>query len=112
MADDMNHSFPRGHTLLATVVYLAHGVMLARAVKQRRARFYIVGAATTLALIVGLSRIYLGVHWTTDVLAGWCIGAVWACLLWLAARTLSAIGVLRRGADSGGAGADEAGARN
>lgn len=103
MADALNHSYPSGHALLATVVYLTLGVMLARAVSRRRARFYILSAAAMLALIVGLSRAYLGVHWTTDVLAGWSIGAAWASLLWLIARAFSATGIFRRGAKDGAA---------
>lgn len=95
-AEVFNASFPSGHALLATVVYLALGTMLARAMARRRLRFYILGVAIALALIVGFSRIYLGVHWASDVLAGWCIGAAWATACWLggygAERWLSARG--------------------
>lgn len=88
MADAVNHSYPSGHALLSAVVYLTIGVMLARAVKLRTLRIYVVAAATMLVVVVGLSRVYLGVHWTTDVLAGWSVGAAWACVLWLVAGGL------------------------
>lgn len=83
-AEALNSSFPSGHALLATAVYLTLGVLLARAVTRRRLKAYIVGVAMQLAVLVGVSRVYLGVHWTTDVLAGWCVGAVWAALCWIA----------------------------
>jgi undecaprenyl-diphosphatase len=63
--------------------------MLARTQPQRRARAYILAAAVLLTLIIGASRIYLGVHWPTDVLAGWCLGAAWALLCWFAATLLT-----------------------
>jgi undecaprenyl-diphosphatase len=57
--------------------------MLARLLKRRREKIYALSIALTLALLVGLTRIYLGVHWTSDVLAGWCLGASWAMACWL-----------------------------
>lgn len=89
MTDVMNHSFPSGHALMSAVVFLTLGIMLARAIEARALRFYVVAMAALLAILVGLSRIYLGVHWTTDVLAGWSIGAAWASALWLADRWLN-----------------------
>lgn len=71
-------SFPSGHSMMAAVTYLTLAVMLGRA--EHRAsirRFYIVMAGI-LALLVGVSRVYLGVHWPSDVLAGWSLGAAWA----------------------------------
>lgn len=85
-AEALNHSFPSGHALLSTVVYLTLGVMLARSVSRKRLRAYILGVAMLLALLVGVSRVYLGVHWATDVLAGWCVGAMWAAVCWIAAN--------------------------
>ena len=77
-----NPSFPSGHALNSAVTFLTLGVLLARAEARRRVKLYLVGAATLLTLIVGCSRVYLGVHWPTDVLAGWAVGAAWALLCW------------------------------
>jgi membrane-associated phospholipid phosphatase len=60
---------------MATITYLTLGVLLARVQKRRRMKLYLVAVATFLALLVGFSRVYLGVHWPTDVVAGWCVSA-------------------------------------
>jgi undecaprenyl-diphosphatase len=84
-------SFPSGHSMLAMVTYLTLGAVLAEVQTRPRIKIYILSWAVFLALIVGLTRVYLGVHWPTDVLAGWCIGSAWALLcgsvaLWLQRR--------------------------
>lgn len=79
-------SFPSGHAMLSAVVYLTLGALLARLVPRRRLRLYVMSIALALTVIVGLSRIYLGVHWPTDVLAGWAAGAAWALGWWGAAE--------------------------
>lgn len=84
----LNASFPSGHALLSTVVFLTLGAMLAQAAKGRTLRIFVMSAAIALALLVGVTRIYLGVHWTTDVLAGWSAGAAWGTACWLAGRWL------------------------
>lgn len=81
--ETLNASFPSGHALLATVFYLTAAVMLARAFSRRRLKIYALCVGATLALLVGLTRVYLGAHWMTDVMAGWCVGAAWAMALWL-----------------------------
>lgn len=78
-----SQSFPSAHAMLSAVVYLTLGALLARTQSDMRVKMYLFGAAGALALIVGISRIYLGVHWPTDVLAGWAVGAGWALLCWL-----------------------------
>lgn len=71
-------SFPSGHAMLSAVTFLTLGALLARTRASRRLRIYFVTMAVALTVIVGVSRIYLGVHFPTDVLAGWCVGAAWA----------------------------------
>ena len=82
-------SFPSGHAMLSAVTYLTLGALLARAQERKRLQSYILGAAVFLTLLIGASRVYLGVHWPTDVLAGWCLGAAWALLCWSAAAWLA-----------------------
>jgi undecaprenyl-diphosphatase len=81
-------SFPSGHAMLAAVVYLTLGALLARAQPRRRVGTHVIGVAVTVTLLVGTSRVYLGVHWPSDVLAGWAAGAAWAALAWLAVARL------------------------
>lgn len=85
-AEVLNQSFPSGHAMLSAVVYLTLGAMLARAEPSWRIRLYILTLAILIALGVGLTRILLGVHWASDVLAGWCAGAAWATICWLLDR--------------------------
>lgn len=81
-------SFPSGHAMLAAVVFLTLGAMLARFAARRRVRAYSLSAALLLAFVVGCSRVYLGVHYPTDVLSGWAAGLAWALSCWLIARYL------------------------
>jgi undecaprenyl-diphosphatase len=78
----INTSFPSGHATLSATVFLTLGALVAHFVKRRRVRIYALSAAIVLAMLVGASRVYLGVHWPTDVLAGWCVGAAWALIWW------------------------------
>ena len=81
-------SFPSGHSMLAAVTYLTLGALLARVYGRRRVKVFLLTTAVALTVLVGCSRVYLGVHWPTDVLAGWTAGAAWACICWLGARWL------------------------
>lgn len=81
-------SFPSGHSMMSAVVYLTLGALLARLVAEPRLKFYSLAVAAMLSGLVGISRVYMGVHYPTDVLAGWTVGFVWATLCWLAARLL------------------------
>jgi len=93
-------SFPSGHSMMAAVVYLTLGALLARVEPDRRVKVLVLTAAVVLALLVGVSRVYLGVHWPTDVLAGWTVGGGWAVLFWLVARALQRRGSVET--DKGG----------
>ncbi|HVG81787.1 MAG TPA: phosphatase PAP2 family protein, partial [Methylomirabilota bacterium] len=73
-------SFPSGHSVMAAATYLTLGALLAQVQSRRRQKMFLLGLAMALALLVGMSRIYLGVHWPTDVLAGWTLGGLWALI--------------------------------
>lgn len=79
-----NPSFPSGHALLSLIVYCTIGALLANLVQDRRLKIYILMVAFGLSFSVGISRMYLGVHYPSDVLAGWTIGLLWATTCWLA----------------------------
>lgn len=77
-------SFPSGHAMTSAVVYLTLGMMASRACASQNARYVGLAWAVLIPVLVGISRIYLGVHWPSDVLAGWALGAAWVGLAWLA----------------------------
>ena len=75
-------SFPSGHATLSAIAYLTIGALLSRAFPTAALSLYFMALAVFLTVLVGSSRVYLGVHYPTDVLAGWCIGAAWAIFCW------------------------------
>lgn len=83
-----NASFPSGHALLSASIILMLGGLLSVAAKQRPQKRVILGTAAALCVAIGLSRIWLGVHWPTDVLAGWLIGAAWAAATLVLAKRI------------------------
>jgi undecaprenyl-diphosphatase len=81
-------SFPSGHATLSAITYLTLGALLASLHDSMRFKIYFLSIAILLTIAIGISRIYLGVHYPTDVLSGWCIGAAWAALCWTIFRWL------------------------
>ena len=88
LVDETSLSFPSGHAMLSAVTYLTLGSLAARFLPGRTTKVYVLFLAVLTTVLVGVSRIYLGVHWPSDVLAGWCAGFAWAMLCWLVARLL------------------------
>jgi undecaprenyl-diphosphatase len=111
-------SFPSGHAMLSAVTYLTLGALLARTEQRRRVKAFLLAMAVFLTLLVGASRVYLGVHWPSDVLAGWCVGAAWAALCWFVALQLQRRGQVERpgetsdGTADPGVGREQVGARH
>lgn len=81
-------SFPSGHALVTTVCYLTLGAMIMGMVESRRVRAYVLFVAIAVSVTVGISRVYLGVHWPSDVAAGWALGTAWAALTFLVLKAL------------------------
>lgn len=89
-------SFPSGHSMLSAVVYLTLGALLASFVRQRRLKFYFIAVAMAVTGLVGISRVFMGVHYPTDVLAGWSAGLAWALVCWLVSRYLQRRGAVEK----------------
>lgn len=92
----MSLSFPSGHALTSAAIFLTLGALLMRVAQSRLVKFYIMFIAMLTTLLVGLTRVYLGVHYPTDVLAGWLIGISWALFCWLLERSLERSAGLRQ----------------
>jgi len=99
LTDVTSLSFPSGHSAMSAAVYLTIGALLAQSVKKRRLKLYFVLIALLITGMVGLSRVMLGVHYPTDVLAGWASGLAWALLCWIVARYLQRRGAIEKEAD-------------
>ena len=79
-------SFPSGHAMTSAIVYLTLGAMMMRVSEGRLTKLYCFALALLLTMVAGISRVFLGVHYPTDVIAGWIIGFVWASICWLVAQ--------------------------
>ncbi|MCV3206690.1 phosphatase PAP2 family protein [Mesorhizobium sp. YC-39] len=88
LVNETSLSFPSGHAMLSAVTYLTLGSLAARFLPDRTTKIFVLALAVLTTVLVGVSRVYLGVHWPSDVLAGWCAGFAWAMLCWLTARFL------------------------
>lgn len=89
LSEVYSRSFPSGHSMMSAVVYLTLGMLVATVLEQPRLRAYVIGLAVLLSLAVGITRVYLGVHYPSDVLAGWAAGFAWALGCRLVVRQLS-----------------------
>jgi undecaprenyl-diphosphatase len=81
-------SFPSGHAMISAAIYLTLGALLARLVQTRLVKLYCIGVALVISFIIGMTRVYLGVHYPSDVLAGWTAGLCWALICWTVASAL------------------------
>ena len=77
LAEVSNASFPSGHAMISAATYMTVGALLAHTQPSRAVRLYLLSLAAVLSIMIGLSRLYLGVHWPSDVLAGWAFGSAW-----------------------------------
>jgi len=82
LLEEKSLSFPSGHSMMSAVIFLTQAVLLSKIETNRKIKIYIIFVALLLMLLIGISRIYIGVHYPTDVLAGWVAGISWALLCW------------------------------
>ncbi len=88
LLEENSLSFPSGHSMMSAIVYLTQATLLSKIEENRKAKIYIISVALLLTFLIGISRVYIGVHYPTDVLAGWVAGISWALLCWYVASLL------------------------
>ncbi len=93
LSEVITSSFPSGHAMHAAVVFLTFGALLAETTRRRRLKIYILCIAVGITALVGVSRVYLGVHYPSDVLGGWIAGLGWASLSAVGARGMTRSGL-------------------
>ena len=98
LSEAYTSSFPSGHSMMSAIVYLTLGSLLARTVPRPELKFFFLAVPLLLSLLIGVSRVYMGVHYPSDVLGGWSAGLAWATFCWLVARRIEAA---NSGIDSG-----------
>lgn len=79
-------SFPSGHSMMSAAIYLSLASIIARTQNNFTIRLYLIISASILTFLIGLSRIYLGVHYPSDVFGGWLAGSIWAIICWMLGR--------------------------
>ncbi len=82
-AEAITASFPSGHAMMSAITFLTLGALIARVQPRQRLRVFVMGLAVVITVLVGVTRVYLGVHWPSDVAAGWAVGSAWALACWL-----------------------------
>ncbi len=93
-------SFPSGHSMISAALYLTLAVLIARALPERRLRIFVIATGAFIAMLVGVTRLYLGVHYPTDVLGGWIVGLTWALTCGIVTRRLAKRGTVTATAGS------------
>ncbi|MEO7093557.1 MAG: phosphatase PAP2 family protein, partial [Polyangiales bacterium] len=88
LSTEIDLSFPSGHSLISSAIYPTLALLLARSSSDRRLQVFVLAAAASLMLTIGVTRVYIGVHYPTDVLGGWMLGLSWAILCALASHRL------------------------
>lgn len=83
LTESWSASFPSGHAMISAAAYLTIAAILAETQTSKAVRIYLLSLAVLATILIGLSRIYLGVHWPSDVAAGWSAGAAWALCFWI-----------------------------
>ena len=96
LTEVQSSSFPSGHSMMSAIVYLTLGVLLSRLVTAPLTRFYIIAVSILLTAMVGFTRVFLGVHYPTDVVGGWTVGLAWAVICLLVARILQHKGTVEK----------------
>jgi undecaprenyl-diphosphatase len=102
LVEATSSSFPSGHSMSSAIVYLTLGALVATQSASRTRGLYALGVASLLTALVGASRVVLGVHYPSDVLAGWAAGLIWAIASDAVTRRLQRSGAVESPPDDEG----------